>query len=115
LFALVYFVLIGDDEESISAEEIRGANGFIFIYDVRNRESFECLNRIRNSILRERQSLKEKRVPIVIVANFSDSQNRVVSSQVRFSSFLPLLDFFFLICIVYFNFYIGRKRIGCSL
>lgn len=70
---------IGGEEGSISSDEIRQANGFILIFDVRSRESLELIQRVRNTILRERIPLREKRVPIVLIANFADANQRIIS------------------------------------
>ena len=64
-------------------QEIQAANGFVLVFDFKNRDSFESLSRLRAFIVRQRAPLQEKRVPIVLIGNFADVQpeQRMVSSE----------------------------------
>lgn len=54
-------------------QELLGADGFIIVYNVQDRNSFNEVSRIVSYIHRVRQPLQEDRIPKVIAANFSDS------------------------------------------
>jgi Fe2+ transport system protein B len=56
------------------------ANGFIFVYNVTDPDSFHCLQALRSSVLRLRAYLREAHIPIILVANFSDAAERKISA-----------------------------------
>eukprot|EP01119_Soliformovum_irregulare_P004557 TRINITY_DN1560_c0_g1_i1.p1 TRINITY_DN1560_c0_g1~~TRINITY_DN1560_c0_g1_i1.p1 ORF type:complete len:1166 (+),score=383.87 TRINITY_DN1560_c0_g1_i1:136-3633(+) len=54
--------------------EIVSAHGFVLVFNLKNKESFLEMNRIRTYIYRARMELKEDRVPMILVATFADCE-----------------------------------------
>eukprot|EP01132_Coremiostelium_polycephalum_P007557 gene7557-9291_t len=67
-----------DLEQTISRERLVNTQGFVFIYSVASRESFNLLDVLRRKVL---SSKSDSKIPAVIVANKSDTLHRQVSVE----------------------------------
>lgn len=79
----------GQEEYSAMREQyMRTGEGFLLIYSITSRQSFEEIMTFQQQILR----VKDKDYfPIIVVANKCDlEKERVVSEQGTFSSYVPI-------------------------
>lgn len=68
-----------DDFQSMLDSWINFGQGFVLIFSLNDKESFEALDKRRNRIL----AIKKTKVPIILVGNKSDlEKERVISTEV---------------------------------
>lgn len=61
-----------DDDDAQLESQVRWADGFLLVYSVIDRSSFDRLDRLFRLIQRVRPSTDEASVPVVVVANKTD-------------------------------------------
>jgi len=67
-----------DEHAALRESYIKAAEGFFLVYSATDRGSFDALRELRNLIVAKQQT---ENVPMVVVANKSDLEDTVVSSE----------------------------------